>query len=83
MSFRYHLVQLLIEHVKPGYSLAIPTDTGWRLFQVERVQMSHEASQPVMFTLSSEPINGGDPWVLEYEAGTPVIRILGTYEVAS
>jgi hypothetical protein len=36
-----------------------------------------------MFTLTSEPSDGGDPRVLEYEAGTPVVRILGVCQVAS
>lgn len=45
--------------------------------------MSRRSGKPVMFTLTSEGSGGGDPWVLEYEAGTPVVRILGVCQAAS
>ncbi|MDT5117113.1 MAG: hypothetical protein QOE30_2852 [Mycobacterium sp.] len=45
--------------------------------------MSQRTGLPVMFKLTSEPVNGGDPWVLECEEGTPVVRILGVCKAAS
>ena len=30
-----------------------------------------------------EPVDGGEPWVLECEAGTPVVRIVGVCKAAS
>ncbi|MBW0015932.1 MAG: hypothetical protein JO236_00045 [Mycobacterium sp.] len=83
MSTRYYLQKVPVESVEPGFSLAIPHDGDYRLFQVECTQMSHHAGQPVTFRLASEPVNGGDPWVVEYEEGTAVIRILGVCEAAS
>ena len=83
MSTTYYLQKVPVESVEPGISLAIRHDGDYWLFQVECTQMSRRSGQPVMFTLTSEPMDGGDPWVLEYEAGTPVVRILGVCQVAS
>lgn len=41
------------------------------------------SGQPVMIRLMSESVDGGQPWVLEYEAGTAVIRLLGVCQAAS
>ena len=83
MNVKYYLQKVPVESVRPGFSLAIHRDGDYRLFQVECTQMSQRNGQPVMFTLTSEPIDGGDPWVLECEAGTPVVRILGVCQAAS
>jgi hypothetical protein len=72
-----------VESVAPGFSLAIGEDGDYRLFQVECTQMSQRAGSPTMFKLTSEPVNGSDPWVLECEEGTPVVRILGVAKTAS
>jgi hypothetical protein len=45
--------------------------------------MSQRAGQPVMFQLTSEPVDRREPWVVECEAGTPVVRILGVCQAAS
>jgi hypothetical protein len=82
MSTKYYLQKVPVESVRPGFSLAINQDGDYRLLQVECTQMSHRAGHPVMFTFTSEP-NVGDPWVLECEEGTPVVRILGVCEAAS
>ena len=63
--------------------MAIQHDRNYRLFQVDCTQMSQRAGQPVMFRLTSEPVNGREPWVVEYEAGTPMVRILGVCQAAS
>jgi hypothetical protein len=83
MSTKYYLQKVPVESVQPGFSLAIHRDGDYRLFQVECTQMSRRAGQPVMFKLTSEPVDGGDPWVLECEEGTPVVRILGVCKAAS
>jgi hypothetical protein len=87
MSTKYYLQKVPVESVRPGFSLAIHRGGDYRLFQVECTQMSQRAGQPVMFKLTSEPVSGplggGDPWVLECEAGTPVVRILGVCKAAS
>ncbi len=87
MNVKYYLQKVPVESVQPGFSLAIHHDGDYRLFQVECTQMSQRSGQPVMFTLTSEPVSGplggGDPWVVECEAGTPVVRILGVCKAAS
>jgi hypothetical protein len=87
MSTKYYLQKVPVESVRPGFSLAIRQGGDYRLFQVECTQMSQRHGQPVIFTLTSEPgsgpLGGGDPWVLQYEAGTPVVRILGVRKAAS
>jgi hypothetical protein len=83
MSTNYYLQKIPVEAVQPGFSLAVHDGGDFRLFQVECTQMSQRSGQPVMFRLASEPVAGGDPWVLEYEAGTPVVRLLGVCQAAS
>ena len=83
MSIEYYLQRVPVESVKPGFSLAIGEGGDYRLFQVECTQMSQRAGLPIMFKLTSEPVNGGDPWILECEEGTPVVRILGVAKAAS
>ena len=82
MRTKNYLQKVPVESVRPGFSLAIRHDGDYRLFQ-ECTQMSRRSGQPVMLTLTSEPVDGGDPWVSEYQAGTAVVRILGIYQAAS
>jgi hypothetical protein len=83
MSTDYYLQKVPVESVQPGFSLAIRRGSGFRLFQVECTQMSQRSGRPVMFTLTSGPDDRGQPWVLEYEEGTPVVRLLGVCQAAS
>lgn len=83
MSTKYYLQKVPVEAVEPGFSLAVPDGGEYRLFQVECTQMSQRSGQPVMIRLTSEAVDGGQPWVLEYEAGTPVVRLLGLCQAAS
>ncbi|OBF49889.1 hypothetical protein A5756_21925 [Mycobacterium sp. 852002-53434_SCH5985345] len=83
MNVDYYLQKVPVESVRPGFSLAIDQGGDYRLFQVECTQMTQRSGQPVSFTLTSEPIDDGDPWVLECAAGTPVVRVLGVCKVAS
>ncbi|KKC04867.1 hypothetical protein [Mycobacterium nebraskense] len=86
MNVDYYLQKVPVESVRPGFSLAVDQGGDYRLFKVECTQMTQRSGQPVMFTLTSEPsepFDGGDPWVLECEAGTPVVRVLGVCKAAS
>jgi hypothetical protein len=83
MSTKYYLQKVPVEAVQPGFSLAICHDGDYRLFQVECTQMSQRSGRPVIFTLTSQRVDGGEPWVLEYEAGMPVVRLLGVCQAAS
>ncbi|MEX3648353.1 hypothetical protein [Mycolicibacterium porcinum] len=71
-----------VEHVKPGYSLAVEEGGQRLLFQVEKTGFSSVRGDDgtlvnKIILTSGEVAGGGDPWVLEYPAGTPVCRILG------
>lgn len=83
MDTKYYLQKVPIESVRPGFSLAIHRDGGYCLFQVECTQLSERAGKPVMCTLISEPVDGGLPWIMECEVGTPVVRILAVGQAAS
>lgn len=78
MSTQYYLQKVPVESVAPGYSLAVRDSGKFHLFQVECAQMSQRSRQPVLITLTSE--TGA---VLEYEAGTPVVRLFGVCEAAA
>lgn len=82
MSTKYYLQKVPVESVEPGYSLAVRGDGKFRLFQVECVQLSQRSGQPVMITLTSQA-DALQPWVLQYEAGTPVVRLFGVCEAAA
>jgi hypothetical protein len=83
MSTKYYLQKVPVESVEPGFSLAIRAAGDFRLFQVDCTEMSQRSGQPVMIRLTSECENDGHPWVLEYEAGTPVVRLIGVCKAAS
>jgi hypothetical protein len=83
MSTKYYLQKVPVESVRPGFSLAIDRDGDNRLFRVDCTQMSQRTGQPVMFTLTSNPSDGGRLWVLKCEAQTPVVPILGVCKAAS
>jgi hypothetical protein len=87
MSTEYYLQKVPVESVKPGDSLAIRKGGKYRLFQVECTQLSQRNGQPVMIRLTSSDDGGDgstvDPWILEYEAGTAVVRLFGICEAAA
>jgi hypothetical protein len=83
MHTEYYLQRIPVESVRPGFSLAIHRDGDYRLFQVDCTQMSERAGRPVMFTLTSEPVDDAGPWVVECEEGTPVVRLLAVCKAAS
>ena len=82
---RHEVTQIPVEQVKPGMTLAIPSESGLspRAFQVDEVAWEHKKAEgkPPIFTLTSEPLpDTGQPWVVEYPIGTPVTRVLRTYD---
>ncbi|OBI90763.1 hypothetical protein [Mycobacterium asiaticum] len=83
MSTKYYLQKVPAESVQPGYSLAIRTNSKFRLFQVESTEISQRAGQPAMIRLTSVAEKTDRPWMLEYEAGTPVVRLFGVCEAAA
>ncbi|QLL06582.1 hypothetical protein [Mycobacterium vicinigordonae] len=82
MSTQYYLQKIPVEAVEPGYSLAIPdaarTGGKFRLFQVDSIQVSQRDGQPPMVTLTSDGAA-----TLDYEAGTPVVRLFGICAAAA
>lgn len=80
MSTKYYLRKVPVESVEPGFSLAIPNGGKYRLFQVECTQMSYRSGQPALISLISK---GHPDQVLEYEFGTPVVRLFGVCEAAA
>lgn len=83
MSTKYYLQKVPAEAVQPGFSLAIPHDGEYQLFRVDCTQMSQRSGRPVIITLTEESADDGRARVVEYEAGTPVVRLLGVYQAAS
>ncbi|OBK16372.1 hypothetical protein [Mycobacterium asiaticum] len=81
MSTKYYLQKVPAEAVEPGYSLAIRDEGKFRLFQVECAEITQRNNQPDLIRLVSTADNGA--WVLEYEAGTPVVRLFGVCELAA
>ena len=80
-SNNYDARRIPIESVRPGYSLAVDRGHGLQLFQVDEVSFRHskdsEGNPVTAFVLTSGPLaGGGDPWVLQYPAGTSVLRLL-------
>jgi hypothetical protein len=81
-AHKYYLRKVPVESVRPGFCLAIRHDGDDGLFR-ECAQMSRRSGQPVMFTRTSEPVDGRDPSVLENQAGRTVVRVLGVCQAAS
>lgn len=73
--------QVLIDQVRSGESLAIDQGQGRQLFQVEN-KIFHSVRQDDgsyrnTYTIESEPLPAtGEPWRIEFPAGTVVTRLL-------
>ncbi len=80
MSTKYYLQKVPVESVEPGFSLAVGNDGTYRLFEVERIHVSERSGQPVLVRLTSKTASDA---VLEYELGTPVVRLFGICEAAA
>ena len=69
------VTQIPIEQAEPGMSLAVKRDGHAYLFQVENKKFSYRAAEGTVFTLESEPVDGGAPWVITGPPGTLVHRV--------
>jgi hypothetical protein len=65
-----------IEQVEPGMSLMIKHEGHAVLFQVENKKFSHKPGTGTVWTLESEPVEGGKPLVIQGPSGTIVHRIV-------
>jgi hypothetical protein len=73
-------VQVSIDYVQTGNSLAIDEGLGRQLFQVEEVQFhskrQDDGSYRNTYTIVSEPLQTtGKPWEVTCPAGTIVTRL--------
>lgn len=83
MSTRYYLQKIPVDAVRPGYSLAIRDRGTYRLFQVKSAHTSQRNGQPETITLTAESDTERKSWVLDYEAGTPVVRLFGVCQAVA
>jgi hypothetical protein len=65
-----------IEEVQTGWSLVIKHEGRPVLFQVEKKRFSHNQAQGTIWTLESEPIEGGQALRIQGPAGTITHRIV-------
>ena len=69
------VTQIPIEQAETGMSLVVKRDGHACLFQVENKKFSYRAGKGTVFTLVSEPVDGGAPWVITGPRGTLVHRV--------
>jgi hypothetical protein len=67
--------QIPIEQAETGMSLVVKRGGHAYLFQVEKKKFSYREGEGTVFTLESEPVDGGDPWVITGPPGTLVHRV--------
>jgi hypothetical protein len=82
---RRDVTRIPVQQVKPGFTLAIPSEGGQprRVFQVEEVgwEYKNAPGEKAKMVLTSEPLpDSGEPWVLKYPIGTLVARVMRTYD---
>jgi hypothetical protein len=70
------VVRIPIEQADTGMSLMVKRGAHAYLFQVEKKKFSYSPVAGSVITLESEPVDGGDPWVVSGPPGTPVIRVM-------
>jgi len=83
MATRMDVAEVRVENVRPGMSLAVEEGGHLLQFNVEEVGFRLTQGEESWFTLKSEPLENGEPWVLEYPAGTVVTLILRKYDDAT
>jgi hypothetical protein len=75
--------EILVDEVKPGFTLVIPDVNGSppRQFKVEAVGFSQIVGGPPMINLTRELVPPEcRPWVREYPRGTRVLRLTRTHD---
>jgi hypothetical protein len=70
------VTRIPIEQADTGMSLMVKRGAHAYLFQIEKKTFSYSPDAGTVFTLESEPVDGGDPWVICGPPGTPVIRVM-------
>jgi hypothetical protein len=80
MVQRMDVAEVPVEQIAEGMTLVVEEDGHSLQFNVEEKGFRHVQGGPLMFTLKSEPLTDGQPWILEYPAGTIVTRILRLYD---
>lgn len=70
------LVATPIEEVPPGSSLLIKHEGRPVLFQVENKKFSYTPESGTVWTLESEPVDGGEPWRIQGAPGMVTQRIV-------
>ncbi|MGJ6126682.1 hypothetical protein QN239_29300 [Mycolicibacterium sp. Y3] len=74
------VAEVPVEHIDNGMTLVVEEGGHSLQFNVEERGARHRPGSPVIYTLKSEPLDDGKPWVLEYPAGTIVTRVLRIYD---
>jgi hypothetical protein len=72
----YDVIPTPIQDVQTGWSLLIKHQGHAVLFQVEKKAFSYTGQQGTVFTLESEPVQGGEPLRIQGPAGTITHRIV-------
>lgn len=72
----YDVVPTPIEEVQTGSSLVVKHNGHAVLFQVENKKFSYTPEDGTVWTLESEPVDGGEPWRIQGPSGTMTHRIL-------
>lgn len=80
MVQRMDVARVPVEQVEPGMSLVVEDGGHSVKFNVQERGFSHTPGQPARLTLTSEPLEDGKPWILEYPVGTIVEVIVRLYD---
>lgn len=72
----YDVIPTPIEDVQTGWSLIINREGHPVLFQVVSKKLSYDSKSGTVFTLASEPVDGGEPLRIQGPAGTVTHRII-------
>jgi hypothetical protein len=82
MAKVHDVMQIRVDQVQNGFTLVMPGEGGLppTTFNVESVGFSHTPESGTVFTFKSEPLANGLPMVIQYPAGTTVVRLVRTYD---
>jgi hypothetical protein len=72
----YDVIPTPIEDVQTGWSLVIKHDGHAVLFQVEKKKFGYTPDKGQVWTLSSEPVDGGEPLHIQGPPGTITHRVV-------
>lgn len=69
------VIAMPIELAETGMSLVVQQDGHAYLFQIENKKFSFKPAEGTIYTLESEPVDGGEPWKIVGPPGTIVHRV--------